>query len=156
MEAPTGIVTFLFTDIEGSTARWEADRVGMEVELAKHDAVLRAAIEAQGGYLFKHTGDGMCAAFGSPGAAVDAAIRAQLGLELPVRMGIATGEATPRDGDYFGPVLNQAARIMEAGHGGQILLAAPGSESPRTAIPLLSSDGTRATTRSSLRRPAPR
>ena len=73
--------------------------------------------------LFKHTGDGVCAAFASPRSAVDAAVAAQRALELPVRMGMATGEAELRDGDYFGAVLNRAARVMAAGHGGQILLA---------------------------------
>ena len=73
--------------------------------------------------MFKHTGDGVCAAFASPRSAVDAAVAAQRALELPVRMGIATGEAELREGDYFGAVLNRAARVMAAGHGGQILLA---------------------------------
>ena len=95
----------------------------MRAALASHDEVLRAAIEAHGGWLFKHTGDGVCAAFASPRCAVDAAVAAQLALELPVRMGIATGEAELREGDYFGAVLNRAARVMAAGHGGQILLA---------------------------------
>src|SRR6201993_771547 len=70
-----------------------------------------------------HTGDGVCAAFASPRFAVDAAVAAQRALELPVRMGLATGEAELREGDYFGAVLNRAARLMAAGHGGQILLA---------------------------------
>jgi predicted ATPase len=116
-------VTFLFTDVEGSTRRWEADADGMRAALAAHDEALHSAIETHGGFLFKHTGDGVCAAFSSPKAAVDAAIDAQHGLELPVRMGIATGEAELRDGDYFGAVLNRAARVMAAGHGGQVLLA---------------------------------
>jgi predicted ATPase/class 3 adenylate cyclase len=121
--APSGVVTFLFTDVEGSTRRWEDDANAMRAALAAHDEVLCKAIEAHGGWLFKHTGDGVCAAFGSPKAAVDAAVAAQRALELPVRMGIATGEAELRDGDYFGAVLNRAARVMAAGHGGQILLA---------------------------------
>jgi predicted ATPase len=116
-------VTFLFTDVEGSTRRWEADADGMRAALAAHDEVLRSAIEGHGGWLFKHTGDGVCAAFASPRSAVDAAVAAQGALELPVRMGLATGEAELRDGDYFGAVLNRAARVMAAGHGGQILLA---------------------------------
>jgi predicted ATPase len=116
-------VTFLFTDVEGSTRRWEADADGMRAALLAHDDVLRTTIEGHGGFLFKHTGDGVCAAFSSPRAAVDAAIAAQHKLELPVRMGIATGEAELREGDYFGAVLNRAARVMAAGHGGQILLA---------------------------------
>ena len=95
----------------------------MRVALAAHDGVLRGAIEQHGGRLFKHTGDGVCAAFASPKSAVDAAVAAQRALELPVRMGLATGEAQLRDGDYFGAVLNRAARVMAAGHGGQILAA---------------------------------
>ena len=117
------MVTFLFTDVEGSTRRWEADADGMQAALAAHDEVLCRAIEAHGGWLFKHTGDGVCAAFASPRSAVDAAVAAQRVLELPVRMGIATGEAELRGADYFGAVLNRAARVMAAGHGGQILLA---------------------------------
>jgi len=95
----------------------------MRSALVAHDEVLRAAIATHGGRLFKHTGDGVCAIFGSPRSAVDAAVAAQRALELPVRMGIATGEAELRGGDYFGAVLNRAARVMAAGHGGQILLA---------------------------------
>ena len=121
--APSGVVTFLFTDVEGSTRRWEADPDEMRLALAAHDEVLRGAIGAHGGFMFKHTGDGVCAAFSSPRAAVDAAVAAQRALELPVRMGVATGEAELRDGDYFGAVLNRAARVMAAGHGGQVLLA---------------------------------
>jgi predicted ATPase len=116
-------VTFLFTDIEGSTRRWESDAQSMRVALVVHDEELRTAIEAHAGFLFSHTGDGVVAAFASPRSAVDAAVAAQLALELPVRMGIATGEAELRDGDYFGTVLNRAARVMAAGHGGQILVA---------------------------------
>ncbi len=132
--APSGVVTFLFTDVEGSTRRWEADAESMRAALIAHDEVLRTAIEAHGGFLFSHTGDGVAAAFASPRSAVDAAfasprsavdaaVAAQRALELPVRMGLATGEAELRDGDYFGTVLNRAARVMAAGHGGQVLLA---------------------------------
>jgi predicted ATPase/class 3 adenylate cyclase len=121
--APSGVLTFLFTDVEGSTRRWESDAQAMRAALVVHDKVLRTAIESHGGFMFKHTGDGVCAAFASPMGAVDAAVAAQCALELPVRMGIATGEAELREGDYFGTVLNRAARVMAAGHGGQILLA---------------------------------
>jgi hypothetical protein len=121
---PSGTVTFLFTDIVGSTRRWEESPDAMRAELAAHDAVLASAIAARGGWLFKHTGDGVCAAFGSARAALDAAVDAQRGLGLPVRMGVATGEAELRGDDYFGPALNRAARVMAAGHGGQILVAA--------------------------------
>jgi predicted ATPase/class 3 adenylate cyclase len=120
---PAGVVTFLFTDVEGSTRRWESDAAAMRVALADHDAVLDQAIRSHEGYVFKHTGDGVCAAFASPKAAVLAAVAAQQSLELPVRMGMATGEAESRGGDYFGTVLNRAARVMAAGHGGQILVA---------------------------------
>jgi predicted ATPase len=123
MNAPSGVVTFLFTDIEGSTRRWESDADGMRVALAAHDKALRSAIESHDGFVFSHTGDGIAAAFSSPMAAVEAAVDAQRELQLPVRMGIATGETELRDNDYFGTVLNRAARIMAAGHGGQILLA---------------------------------
>src|SRR6476660_1660210 len=120
---PSGVVTFLFTDIEGSTRRWEADADAMRAALLVHDEVLRTAIDAHGGFLFSHTGDGVAAAFASPRSAVDAAVAAQRVLELPVRMGLATGEAELRDGDYFCTVLNRAARVMAAGHVGQILVA---------------------------------
>ncbi|HEY6575529.1 MAG TPA: adenylate/guanylate cyclase domain-containing protein, partial [Mycobacterium sp.] len=121
--APSGVVTFLFTDIEGSTRRWESDAEVMRSALVGHDKVLRNAIEAHDGFLFSHTGDGVVAAFASPMSAVTAAVAAQRKLELPVRMGLATGEAELRDGDYFGTVLNRAARVLAAGHGGQILVA---------------------------------
>jgi predicted ATPase len=95
----------------------------MRAALVVHDKVLRTTIEAYDGFLFSHTGDGFVAAFASPMSAVNAAIDAQRELQLPVRMGLATGEAELRDGDYFGTVLNRAARVMAAGHGGQILVA---------------------------------
>ena len=121
MNAPSGVVTFLFTDIEGSTRKWEADPTAMRVALQAHNEVLREMVAAHDGTVFNYTGDGMCAVFASPRSAVDAAIAAQRKLELPVRMGISTGEAELRGGDYYGTVLNRTARIMAAGHGGQIL-----------------------------------
>src|SRR3954468_16819837 len=101
MSAPSGVVTFLFTDIEGSTRRWESDADAKRSALAAHDEVLRTAIESHGGFLFKHTGDGVSASCASPRSAIDAAIAAQRELQLPVRMGIGTGEAALQDGDYF-------------------------------------------------------
>src|ERR1700730_13886727 len=94
---PSGVVTFLFTDIEGSTRRWEADADAMRAALAAHDEVLGKAIEAHDGVLFSRTGDGVAAAFASPKSAVDAAAAAQRALQLPVRMGLATGTAELRD-----------------------------------------------------------
>ena len=119
---PSGVVTFLFTDIEGSTRRWEADPTGCGPPwpLTTIDACNR--LQRTDGWLFKHTGDGVCAAFSSPRRQSTPPWHAQRTLELPVRMGIATGEAELRDDDYFGSVLNRAARVMAAGHGGQILL----------------------------------
>ena len=127
-DLPSGTVTFLFTDIEGSTRRWESDPTAMRAALSAHDAVLAAAIESHDGRLFKHTGDGVIAAFASAQGAVSAAIQAQLELDLPVRMGLATGEVVAEGNDYFGPPLNRAARVMSAGHGGQILVASSTAE----------------------------
>ncbi len=124
VERPSGTVTFLFTDIEGSTLRWERDAEAMRVALAAHDDLLRDVVERHGGWVFKHSGDGVCAAFGSAQAAAEAAVDTQRSLELPVRMGLCTGEAESRDDDYFGQPLNRAARIMSAAHGGQILAGA--------------------------------
>ena len=92
--APSGVVTFLFTDIEGSTRRWESDADAMRAALSAHDDVLRGAIEDHGGFLFKHTGDGVCAAFSSPKAAVDAAVAAQRLLQLRALLARAHGDET--------------------------------------------------------------
>ena len=126
---PSGTLTFLFTDIEGSTRRWQEDAAAMRDVLRRHDAILADVIEGAGGRVFKHTGDGMCAAFSSVGAALGAAADVQRRMAgedwgptpLRVRAALHTGEASERDGDYFGPALNRVARIMAAGHGGQVL-----------------------------------
>lgn len=131
--APTGTVTFLFSDIEGSTERWARDRAAMQEALRVHDRVLREAIAANSGHVFKTIGDGFCAAFANPESATGAALDAQRALAatdfsavdgLRVRMALNTGTADERDGDYFGPTLNLVARIMPLGHGGQVLLSA--------------------------------
>ena len=99
----------------------------MREQLARHDAILRGAVEAHGGHVLKSTGDGVVAVFGRAGGAVVAAVDAQLALcgeSLPaVRMGVHTGEAEERDGDYFGPTLNRAARLMAIAHGGQVVVS---------------------------------
>ena len=119
--------TFLFTDIEGSTRLWEAHPEAMREALATHDELTTKHVEAHGGRVFKHMGDGAIAAFGAPSDAVQAAADIQAALagatfpdvgNLRVRMGIHTGDAEERDGDYFGPTLNRGARVMAAGHGG--------------------------------------
>ena len=120
---PSGTVTFLMTDIEGSTRRWEADEEAMRTALATHDDLLSDVIDGAGGTIFKHTGDGICAAFSSADMAIRAAVTAQRLLSLPVRMGLATGDIEATGVDYFGPVLNRTARVMSAAHGGQILVA---------------------------------
>jgi predicted ATPase len=123
-ERPSGTVTFLLTDVEASTRRWQADRSGMEEALAVHDEMLRACVGRHRGQVVKHTGDGILAVFVSAPDAVAAAVDAQGHLQLPVRMGVHTGEAQLRDDDYFGPTLNRVARLTSAGHGGQILVSA--------------------------------
>src|SRR6187200_1914037 len=98
----------------------------MRVLLVEHDAILRDVIEKHRGFLFKHTGDGVAAAFGSAADACAAAVDAQLRLRdvLPVRMGLHSGEAEVRDGDYFGSTLNRCARLMGVAHGGQVVASA--------------------------------
>ena len=136
-ELPSGTVTFLFTDLEGSTRLWEEHPDAMRAALARHDEVVSNAIEGRGGYVVKTTGDGFLAAFASASDAVAAAIDAQLALAgepwpetgpLRVRMGVHTGAAELRDRDYHGPALNRAARLMSVGHGGQVLVSLVTSE----------------------------
>jgi predicted ATPase/class 3 adenylate cyclase len=120
----------LFTDIEGSTRLWEAHPNEMREALAQHDGLLRTAIERAGGSVVKTTGDGCLAAFSTADAGLAAAIAAQRALDtaswadtgpLRVRMGLHTGAASLRDGDYFGSSLNRAARLMGVAHGGQVV-----------------------------------
>ena len=130
--APTGTVTFLFTDIEGSTRLWEQHPEAMRPALARHDGLLRQSIEGSGGFVFKTVGDAFCAAFPTANQAVDAALTAQralaaedwsFGAPLSVRMALHTGTCEEQGGDYSGPTLNRLARLMAAGHGGQVLLS---------------------------------
>jgi predicted ATPase/class 3 adenylate cyclase len=131
-DLPSGTVTFLFTDIEGSTERWERDRQAMATTIERHLTLLRAEIEAHGGVLFKTVGDAIQAAFPTAPGAVAAAVAAQRALLaepwsnppgfLQVRMALHAGEAVPRDGDYLAAPLNRLARLLAAGHGTQILL----------------------------------
>ncbi|HSL26569.1 MAG TPA: adenylate/guanylate cyclase domain-containing protein, partial [Acidimicrobiia bacterium] len=125
--------TFLFTDIEGSTRLWEEHPEEMAAALVRHDAILTGAVTNARGHLVKATGDGILARFDSAVDALAAAIDAQRALRaegwgvtgpLRVRMGVHTGESEERGGDYFGPTMNRTARIMAAGHGGQVLFSA--------------------------------
>jgi predicted ATPase/class 3 adenylate cyclase len=130
---PSGTATFLFTDIENSTALWDRHPGEMRQAVERHDRILHDTMEAHGGFVFSHGGDGVAVAFQRAGDAVAAAVAAQralleepwpAGVELRVRMGLHTGEADERDGDYFGPPLNRAARLMTEAHGGQIVVSA--------------------------------
>src|SRR5262245_15105508 len=146
---PTGTVTFLFTDIEGSTQLWEQHPDAMRLALARHDACLNAAIESNGGHVFKTVGDAFCAAFATASDALDAAITAQqnlralqpsavataAGLALKVRIALHTGAAEARGGDYFGPALNRVARLLAIAHGGQVLLSGATQELVQDELP---------------------
>src|SRR5579864_769992 len=134
---PTGTVTFLFSDIEGSTTRWESHREAMSVAVARHDEVIKQAIADHGGHIFKTVGDAFCAAFSTASKGLRAALEAQLALSqedfaavggLRVRIGLHTGHAEERDADYFGPAVNRVARLTSIGHGGQILLSGAAHE----------------------------
>lgn len=129
---PSGTVSFLFTDIEGSTTLWERDPSGMRVALARHDELVCSTIERFGGYVFSTGGDGFGVAFQGASEALNAGIAIQRaigaepwpeGVEIAIRIGINTGEADERNGDYFGQPVNRAARVMSAANGGQILVS---------------------------------
>ncbi len=131
-QIPTGTVTLLFTDIEGSTRLWEAEPEPMAAALRRHDEILRGCIEQAAGYVFKTVGDAFCAAFTAPRAAVAAALAAQRAIgaqawptsrPIRVRMSLHTGVCEERDADYFGPVVNRTARLEAVAHGGQVLLS---------------------------------
>jgi len=130
--SPTGSVTFLFTDIEGSVRRWDQQPEAMKIALARHDEILRSSVEAHGGHVFKTMGDAFCVAFQVASEALAAALEAQCVLAaepwgaiggLRVRMALHSGSVHERDGDYFGPPLNRISRLLSAGHGGQTLLS---------------------------------
>ncbi len=141
---PTGTVTFLFTDIEGSTRLWERDASAMRQALARHDEILRFAIEGRGGHVFKAVGDAFCAAFSDAPDAVGAVLAAQRALfseewdedcVIKARMALHTGSVEERNGDYFGPPVNRVARLLSAGHGGQTLLSVATPELARDGLP---------------------
>jgi class 3 adenylate cyclase len=129
---PPRTVVLLFTDIEGSTKRWEANPTAMAAALREHDALLRRAIEKSGGRVFKTVGDAFYALFERASDAVAAAIEGQRAIErrdwtgvegLRVRMAVHAGTVDERDGDVFGPTVNRVARLVGIAHGGQILLS---------------------------------
>ena len=141
---PTGTLTFLFTDIEGSTKMWERSPKAMQRALSRHDEILSEATEKRGGYVFKTVGDAFCCAFLTTPDALEAALEAQRALlgeewegtgSIRVRMALHTGAAEEREGDYFGPPLNRVARLLSAAHGGQVLLSLPAQELVRDQLP---------------------
>jgi predicted ATPase len=139
-------VTFLFTDIEGSTRLWQQAGDAMRSAVARHDDILRRVIESRGGSVFSTSGDGMAAAFQAASSAVAAALAAQHALHeeewstaaaIRVRMGLHTGEAQQRDANYFGTTLNRTARLMEIGHGGEVLCSAATAALVEAEVPLV-------------------
>ena len=141
---PTGTLTFLVTDIEGSTRMWQDAPDAMQAALARHDAILRQGIDTHGGHVFKTAGDAFFAAFTTPWRALDAALAMQQALQVEpwpalspirVRMALHSGAAELRDGDYFGPPLNQVARLLSASHGGQTLVSSATCELCHDRLP---------------------
>ena len=135
---------FLFTDIEGSTQRWERAPEAMRSALARHDALLRSSIQAAGGRIFKSAGDSFCAVFTEVAHALKAAAETQVQIAadgfpevggLKVRMAVDAGEVEARDDDYFGRPLNRVARLLAAGHGGQVLVSTRRSRLVRDTLP---------------------
>ena len=145
-ELPGGTVTFLFTDVEGSTALWEAAPDSMRLALTRHDALVAAGVERHGGVVVKSRGEGdsIFAVFGRArdGVAAAADVLEALHAEpwptpspIRVRMALHTGEADLRDGDYYGGTVNRAARLRAVGHGGQALLSLATEQLARDRLP---------------------
>ena len=146
MAGPSGTVTFLFTDIERSTRLWQEGEVSMREAVARHDQLLGEVIGDHGGVVLSTMGDGLAAAFQTASAAVTCAVAAQRLLDqepwetagpLRVRMGLHTGEAELRDGDYFGTAVNRAARLVAVGHGGQIVCSSATAEVADTEVAMV-------------------
>jgi predicted ATPase/class 3 adenylate cyclase len=130
---PGGTVTFMFTDIEGSTRAWEEHPQSMRAALRRHDRLMRDAVAAGDGYVFKTVGDAFCVAFSDPATAISCAVDAQRRLTaerwptenpLLVRTALHSGSCEEREGDYFGPTVNRVARLVSLAHGGQVLVSA--------------------------------
>ncbi|MBV9113346.1 MAG: adenylate/guanylate cyclase domain-containing protein [Hyphomicrobiales bacterium] len=144
----SGVLTFLLTDVEGSTKRWEAWPGPMSAAVARHDALLREVILTRGGHIFRTAGDAFYAAFASPAAAIDSALAAQQALAredfsevggLAVRMAIHAGPVEARESDYFGQGMNRSARLLSIAYGGQVLVSGVAAEMAQGAMPAQSS-----------------
>src|SRR5579871_4058424 len=142
---PSGTVTFLFTDIEGSTRMLESHPQAMGGAMSRHHDLLREAVEAHNGVVFETLGDGVYASFARASDAIRAAIAGQLAIaaedwgelgEIRVRMGLHTGEAQVRGEHYFGPALFRCARLMAVGHGRQMLLSRATTDLVRESLPV--------------------
>jgi len=132
VQSRVAVSTFLFTDVEGSSRLWEQEPLRMSQAMARHDAVLAQAVEHRRGVVVKKLGDGIHAAFDDPLDAIEAALAIQLalidpgatdGIALKVRCGVHAGIVEARDDDFFGNVVNRAARIMGTAHGGQVIVS---------------------------------
>src|SRR5262245_9644245 len=144
-DLPSGTVTFLFTDIEGSTVRWEHHPQQMKRAVERHDNIMRSAIEASGGTVFRTEGDAFRAAFNTALPTLEAALRAQHALEsepwveeiapIRVRMALHTGAVEVRDGDYVSPSLNRLARLLSTATGGPTLLSQATKQIVRDNLP---------------------
>ena len=145
-QLPTGTVTFLFTDVEDSSRLWEQQPAAMRQALARHDALVEAAVEQHGGMVVRPRGEGdsRFAVFTRASDAVAAALAVQQALTvepwptplpLRVRLALSTGEADLRDGDYYGAAVNRCARLRAMAHGGQVLLAQTTADLARGALP---------------------
>jgi predicted ATPase/class 3 adenylate cyclase len=141
---PSGTVAFLFSDIEGSTQRWESHREAMSSAVERHDAILQQSIEGNGGFVFKRMGDSFCAVFRTAPEAMSAAVDAQRELAktdfstvdgLKVRMALHVGHADERGGDYFGPSVNRVARLLAIGYGGQVLVSGAAADLAQGEMP---------------------
>ncbi len=141
---PSGTVTFAFTDIEGSTQRWERNRPAMQDAVRLHDVVMNAAIAAHGGHVFKTIGDAFCASFSRAEDAIAAMLDAQRALAsenftavngLKIRAAVHTGTADERNNDYFGPTVNRVARLLAIGHGGQVLVSGVAADLVQGTLP---------------------
>lgn len=141
---PQGTITFVFTDIVGSTRLWERFPTAMGDAVRRHDALMREIFSSHGGYVFKTVGDACCVAFCDPGTALEAAVEVQRRIRsvgwgeigsLSVRVAVHTGPAESRGGDYFGGTLSRVARIESAAHGGQILVSGVTKDLVLDAVP---------------------
>lgn len=138
------MVTFLFSDVEGSTLRWERYPDAMSQALRRHDTIVQGAIDAHAGTIFKTLGDGFCALFERAADAIAAAVAAQRAISaedwsavggLTIRIALHSGEAEQRDSDFFGPAVNRVARLLAAAHGGQIVLSRAAADAVRPSLP---------------------